>query len=123
MVDSWSIVAAGIVGVVVLPEIWAAYLSAPELVLNCDVERAELGFLMGNKPLCIPAQGLSTKIQDSVVACSCGAAHCVCHQCPLQPQFSSVTQSCPTLCDPMNRSTPGLPVHHQLSGFTQTLVH
>ena len=29
-------------------------------------------------------------------------------------QFSSVTQSCPTLCDPMNRSTPGLPVHHQL---------
>ena len=34
-------------------------------------------------------------------------------------QFSSVTQSCPTLCDPMNRSTPGLPVHHQLLGFTQ----
>ena len=38
-------------------------------------------------------------------------------------QFSSVTQSCPTLCDPMNRSTPGLPVHHQLPGFTQTHVH
>jgi len=38
-------------------------------------------------------------------------------------QFSSVTQSCPTLCDPMNRSTPGLPVHHQLPEFTQTLVH
>ena len=35
-------------------------------------------------------------------------------------QFSSVTQSCPTLCDPMNRSTPGLPVHHQLPEFTQT---
>ena len=33
---------------------------------------------------------------------------------------SSVTQSCPTLCDPMNRSTPGLPVHHQLPEFTQT---
>ena len=31
-------------------------------------------------------------------------------------QFSSVAQSCPTLCDPMNRSTPGLPVHHQLPG-------
>ena len=31
-------------------------------------------------------------------------------------QFSSVTQSCPTLCDPMNRSTPGLPVHHQFPG-------
>ena len=38
-------------------------------------------------------------------------------------QLSSVTQSCPTLCDPMNCSTPGLPVHHQLPGFTQTHVH
>ena len=34
--------------------------------------------------------------------------------------FSSVTQSCPTLSDPMNRSTPGLPVHHKLPAFTQT---
>ena len=38
-------------------------------------------------------------------------------------QFSSVAQSCPTLWDPMNRSTPGLPVHHQLPEFTQTHVH
>ena len=38
-------------------------------------------------------------------------------------QFSSVTQSCPTICDPMNRSTPGLPVYHQLPEFTQTHVH
>ena len=38
-------------------------------------------------------------------------------------QFSSVPQSCPTLCDPMNRSTPGLPVQHQLPEFTQTHVH
>ena len=38
-------------------------------------------------------------------------------------QFNSVAQSCPTLCDPMNRSTPGLPVHHQLPEFTQTHVH
>ena len=37
--------------------------------------------------------------------------------------FSSVTQSCPTLCDPMNRSRPGLPVHHQLPEFTQTHAH
>ena len=36
---------------------------------------------------------------------------------------SSVTQSCPALCDPMNHSTPGLPVHHQLPEFTQTHVH
>ena len=38
-------------------------------------------------------------------------------------QFSSVTQLCPTLCDPMNCSTPGRPVHHQLPESTQTHVH
>ena len=38
-------------------------------------------------------------------------------------QFSSVSQSSPTLCDPMDCSTPGLPVHHQLLEFTQTRVH
>ena len=37
-------------------------------------------------------------------------------------QFSSVTQSCPTLCDPRNRSMPGLPVHHQLLEFTETSI-
>ena len=37
-------------------------------------------------------------------------------------QFSSVTQSCPALCDPMDCSTPGLPVHHQLPEFTRTHV-
>ena len=37
-------------------------------------------------------------------------------------QFSSVAQSCPTLCDPMNHSTPDLPVHHQLLEFTQTCI-
>ena len=42
---------------------------------------------------------------------------------PFSVQFSSVTQSCPTLCDPMDCSTPGLPVHHQLPEFTQTHVH
>ena len=38
-------------------------------------------------------------------------------------QFSLVNQSCPTLCNPMDRSTPGFPVHHQLLEFTQTRVH
>ena len=38
-------------------------------------------------------------------------------------QFSSVAQSCPTLCDPMDCSTPGLPVHQQLPEFTRTHVH
>ena len=45
------------------------------------------------------------------------SAHC------FSVQFSSVAQSCPTLYDPMNLSTPGLPVHHQLREFTQTHVH
>ena len=48
------------------------------------------------------------------VSCLCMQAHF---------QFSSVTQSCQTLCDPMNCSTPGLPVHHQLLAFTQTHIH
>ena len=38
-------------------------------------------------------------------------------------QFSSVAQSCPTVCDPMNHRMPGLRVHHQLPEFTQTHVH
>ena len=38
-------------------------------------------------------------------------------------QIRSVAQSCPTLCDPMNRSMPGLPVHHHLPEFTETHVH
>ena len=41
----------------------------------------------------------------------------------LQVQFNSVAHSCPTLCDPMNWSTPDLPVHHQLLEFIQTHVH
>ena len=56
-------------------------------------------------------------------------ARFLCLQSPCVPtcsvasvQFSSVAQSCPTLCDPTNRSTPGLPVHHQLPEFTQTHV-
>ena len=41
----------------------------------------------------------------------------------MRDQFSSVAQSCPILCDPMNCSTPGFPVHHQLLELTQTHVH
>ena len=44
-------------------------------------------------------------------------------QADLSVQFSSVPQSCPTLCDPMDCSTPGLPVHHQIPEFTQTHVN
>ena len=45
------------------------------------------------------------------------------HSIIFSVQFSSVTQSCLTLCDPINCSTPGFPVHHQLPEFTQTHVH
>ena len=48
---------------------------------------------------------------------------CMCVPVCTSDQIRSVAQSCPTLCDPMNRSTPGLPVHHQLPEFTQTHVH
>ena len=41
----------------------------------------------------------------------------------LSDQIRSVAQSCPTVCDPMNLSTPGLPVHHQLPEFTEINVH
>ena len=45
------------------------------------------------------------------------------HLCHRSDQIRSVAQLCPTLCDLMNRSTPGLPVHHQLPEFTQTHIH
>ena len=48
----------------------------------------------------------------------------MCGSLPLSSvQFSSVAQSCPTFCNPINRSTPGLPVRHQLPEFTETHVH
>ena len=52
-----------------------------------------------------------------------GPDACLEHLTVVLSQFSSFGQSCPTLCDPMNRSTPGLPVHHHLPEFTQTHVH
>ena len=59
--------------------------------------------------------------------CTLEADSCWCMAKPIQYckviQFSSVAQSCPTLCDPMNHSMPGLPVHHQLLEFTQIHVH
>ena len=76
--------------------------------------------LKSSLPLLLP---LSAK----VYSCWLCLLHClyVRSQCHLSRfhQFSSVAQSCPTLCNPMNCSTPGLPVHHQLPQFTQTHVH
>ena len=67
---------------------------------------------------------------SSVIPCSCPQSFPASGSSPvnrlfenISVQFSSVAQSCPTLCDPMNHSTPGLPVHHKLPEFTQTHVH
>ena len=56
-----------------------------------------------------------SKLSPQNIQCIMSSAKC-------NYKVSSVTQSCPTLCDPMNRSTPGLPVHHQLSEFTETSI-
>ena len=72
---------------------------SPEFLSNSEVILGE------KKPGLHPGQRLEGRTASSSV------------------RFSSVAQSCPTLCDPMNRSTPGLPVHHQLLEFTQTHVH
>ena len=70
----------------------------------------ETPLCMGGQPYCLPIQCFNVnKKQISNMLQSV--------------QFSSVAQSCPTLCDPMNCSTPGPPVHHQLLEFTQTHVH
>ena len=59
-------------------------------------------------------RGAATKLQNSWSRGQCQAP---------SVQLSAVAQSCPTLCDPMDRSMPGLPVHHHLPEFTQTHVH
>ena len=60
---------------------------------------------------------------DSLQSAPSGKPHIYVYTFKMSVHFSSVTQSCPTLCDPMNCSTPGLPVYHQLPEFTQTHVH
>ena len=70
---------------------------------------------------CFQSDSLLVKDTTPWVKSTCGLVdHC---QRLTSVQFSSVAQSCPTLFDPMNCSTPGLPVHHQLPESTQTHVH
>ena len=66
---------------------------------------------------------LFNKLSRFVIAFLPRSKHLLISYLILLVQFNSVAQSCPTLCDPMNCSMPGLPVHHQLSEFTQTHVH
>ena len=81
--------------------------------VNSFSQRVSLGFF-----LCLGGQNYTPKHKfgNSLIFYSLLGSS-------LSDQFSSVAQSCLTLCDPMNHSTPGLPVHHQLPEFTQTHVH
>ena len=74
----------------------------------------------GVKSLCLVSPYLS-KYSHSPKYCQYGLLLVLFEFIPFP--FSSVAQSCPTFCDPMNRSMLGLPVHHQLPEFTQTHVH
>ena len=80
----------------------------------------------GPSPLALPLLILPSYhavpiAQDFILLISCFDYYALCLCASVQ--FSSVAQSCLTLCNPVNRSTPGLPVHHQLPEFTQTHVH
>ena len=86
---------------------------ADDITLMAESEEELKSFLMkvkeGSKKI-----GLKLNIQKTKIMASSPIS---------SVQFSSVTQSCLTLCNPMNHSTPGLPVHHQLVEFTQTHIH
>ena len=71
--------------------------------------------------MCIPLPGPWPKA--ALLFLDCSFLVLACPPLPDSVQFSSVAQSCPTLCNPMNCSMPGLPVHHQFLEFTQTHVH
>ena len=85
--------------------------NADDTILRAESEEELKSFLMNVKKESEKA-GLKLNIQKTKIW----------HPVP-SVQFSSFAQSCPTLCDPMNHSTPGFPVHHQLPESTQTHVH
>ena len=76
-------------------------------------ETGDAGWIPGSRKF--PGGGNGNPLQDSCLENPIDRGASV--------QFSSVAQSCTTLCDPMNRSTPGLPVHHHLPEFTQIYIH
>ena len=109
---------------------WLTYITSLWISLGC--KKGKLLYLKKKKehtPICQSfslmfnlsnAHGWSTRNKFSA-AMQCGIQHYL--LCIGSDQIRSVAQSCLTLCDPMNRSTPGLPVHQQLPEFTQSHVH
>ena len=82
-------------------------------LMHAESEKELMSLLMKVKEESEKA-GLKFNIQKAKIMASC----------PIRSdQIRSVAQSCPTLCNPMNRSMPGLPVHHQLLEFTETHIH
>ena len=84
----------------------------------------QIGGGLPSHPISPLASHLRLPLEWETYLCSCKAPEnleVVCYNSSVQ--FSSVAQSGPTLCNPMNRSTPGLPVHHQLPEFTQTHIY
>ena len=94
--------------------------------MNCELPHVQAGFIKGRgtRDQIANIHWIIKKAREfhkNIYFCFIDYAKafdCVDHN-----QFSSVAQSCPTLCDPMNRSTPSLPVYHQLLEFTQTHAH
>ena len=80
-------------------------------------EIIELGYFFPLTCLNCTKRNLLSTIDCYYTGCLYGLFFFLVHQ------FSSVTQPCPTLCNPMNRSTPGPPVHHHLLEFIQTHIH
>ena len=100
------------------------------LFLSANINRKTLCWISKSMRLCKGIVTISswwTYVVSSLIVlfsnCTCIITHIFIINKYASVQFSSVTQSCPTLCDPVNPSTPGLPVHHQLPKFTQTHVH
>jgi len=112
-----------ITGKTIALTIWTFVSKVMSLVFNM-LSRFVIAFLLRSKcPLTSWLQSLQWFLEPKrIKSVTVSITHTHTHT-HTSVQFSSVAQLCPTLCDPMNPSTPGLPVHHQLLEFTQTHVH
>ena len=100
------------------------YISGPRWLhwnRNGCIHLADLGTLLGVELTC--THWINVQSTHALVSCPGNPSEPIGCFASLSVQFSSVTQSCPTPCNPMICSTPGLPVHHQLLESTQIHVH